>query len=260
MDSKRLLKILGTLIKTSFLNVLQYRIQFLSAFFSSLLEIVLYIIFVESIFANVSSISGWTNKEIILLYGISTVAISIIRCFITPNLNYLAGVVRSGELDFILIKPIDSQFFVSLKNTNFFSLSQFIQGVLIICFTGIKTNMANVILCIWVVIAGTIIVYSFWFSILMIVFKVIKIDNAVFAIDIFFSFAKYPVTAYPHILRVILTYVIPLVFIAFVPAQALLGKADTYFILLGSALAVALLALSRLLWKFAVRHYSSASS
>jgi ABC-2 type transport system permease protein len=54
--------------------------------------------------------------------------------------------------------------------------------------------------------------------------------------------------------------VLPVAFLATIPAKALLGKASGAFLLFAAAWAFAFFVLSRLFWRFALRHYTSASS
>jgi ABC-2 type transport system permease protein len=75
-----------------------------------------------------------------------------------------------------------------------------------------------------------------------------------------FEAGRYPIEIYPPWLRGALTYVIPIVFIIGVPAEALAGRAGLASVL--GALAVGGLSLvgSSLFWRFGLRFYSGASS
>lgn len=252
--------IIKSLMRLSLLNILQYKAQFVAAFFSATLEIVIYIIFIQSIFGQVPSISGWSNKEVILLMGIATINISLIRSFITPNLKYLSTVVRQGELDFILLKPYDSQFLISFNKTNFFALTQLIQGIIIVICSGKTCSTKSVLLCIWVMLMSCFIIYSFWFTILLIVFKTVKIDNAIAGIDILLNFVRYPMSVYPNLIRMFFTYIIPLAFVAFVPSLVYLQRSSTFYIVIGTFLALLFFTISRVMWKVVIKRYSSASS
>ena len=66
--------------------------------------------------------------------------------------------------------------------------------------------------------------------------------------------------AYPVAYRFFFTFIIPVAFLTTVPAETLLERAQTGWILSSGLLAVALLFISRWFWKFALRFYTSASS
>jgi ABC-2 type transport system permease protein len=92
---------------------------------------------------------------------------------------------------------------------------------------------------------------AFWF---------IRIDNITELFTAIYETGRFPVSVYPAWLRGVLTFVVPIAFITTFPAAAILGKAR--FVLLAAAvfLALVLFAVCVGFWRFAVRHYSSASS
>jgi ABC-2 type transport system permease protein len=71
---------------------------------------------------------------------------------------------------------------------------------------------------------------------------------------------RFPADVFPRALRFTLTYVLPLVFIASVPTQTLQHRGGPVAPLAGMMAAVLMFGLARLLWRFALRFYSSASS
>jgi len=74
------------------------------------------------------------------------------------------------------------------------------------------------------------------------------------------SAGRYPISAYPPGLRTLFTVVLPVAFLTTVPAEALLGRASSHWLLLSLAVAAGSLLLSRWFWRFALRDYTSASS
>ena len=71
---------------------------------------------------------------------------------------------------------------------------------------------------------------------------------------------RYPITAYPVILRFIFTLLLPVAFLTTVPAEAVLGELNLITILSGFLLSSLFLILSRRFWIIALKHYTSASS
>ena len=76
----------------------------------------------------------------------------------------------------------------------------------------------------------------------------------------FFETGRFPAAAYPRWLRGVLTFVVPIILVTTVPAQALLGRAGLVLLLVAMLMAAVLLSVSILFWRYALRHYSSASS
>jgi ABC-2 type transport system permease protein len=75
-----------------------------------------------------------------------------------------------------------------------------------------------------------------------------------------FDAARWPIMVFRGFWRILFTFVIPLALMTTYPAMAILGTLDakTAVFALGGALLFA--AISRLLWRAAIRSYTSASS
>ncbi len=48
-----------------------------------------------------------------------------------PNANEFSELIRTGGLDFALLKPIDTQFLISFRRIEWSALSNFVVGLLI---------------------------------------------------------------------------------------------------------------------------------
>ena len=75
-----------------------------------------------------------------------------------------------------------------------------------------------------------------------------------------FDVARWPVHVFRGVWRAFLTFVIPVAVMTTFPAMALLGRLDTRTALGTIGGALLLLVISRLVWRAAIRSYTSASS
>jgi ABC-2 type transport system permease protein len=66
--------------------------------------------------------------------------------------------------------------------------------------------------------------------------------------------------AYPATYRFFFTFIVPVAFLTTVPAEAMLGRSQIVWLVSAGALALGLLFLSSIFWRFALRFYTSASS
>ncbi len=109
-------------------------------------------------------------------------------------------------------------------------------------------------------VAGAIIVYSFWLILATTAFWLVRVENILVIFQSVYEAGRWPVSIYPGWLRFALTFLVPVAFAITVPAQALAGRL-TLAVLGGAwAFAVVLFAAARLFWRIGVRHYSGASS
>jgi len=86
------------------------------------------------------------------------------------------------------------------------------------------------------------------------------VDNIQHLFRPFHQLTRIPIDITGKVLRPLFTFVIPLAFVATIPAQALIGKLSPWLVVYGVGAAAFLLWLSHRLWNFALRHYTSASS
>ena len=60
---------------------------------------------------------------------------SLVQAFFMPNAQEFGELVRTGGLDFALLKPIDTQFLISLQRVNWSSLINFLAGGILLAFS-----------------------------------------------------------------------------------------------------------------------------
>jgi ABC-2 type transport system permease protein len=109
-------------------------------------------------------------------------------------------------------------------------------------------------------LCGGIIVYSFWLMLATCSFWIVRVENILVIFQSMYNAGRWPVGWYPGWLRFALTFIVPIAFAVTVPAQGLIGRLNGRLLLGTVALALALLLLSRLFWRFGIRHYSGASA
>src|SRR6185312_3229309 len=74
--------------------------------------------------AKTSSIYGWNRNELLLLAGVYSVSIGIFHTIFSRNFDRFSKVIHLGDLDSILLKPIDSQFSLSFTLFNYMSITR----------------------------------------------------------------------------------------------------------------------------------------
>ena len=172
--------------------------------------------------------------------------------------------VQTGTLDYVLLKPIDSQFWLSTRSFSPWGLPGLVAGLALMAWAALqqsaKVTGASVLLTGALLLAALLILYSLWFLLASLSIWFVKIWNATEVLRYLLVAGRYPVQAYPPGLRILFTFVLPVAFLTTVPAQALLGEASWLWSLASVAVAGACLMGTRLFWRFALRHYTSASS
>ena len=104
---------------TFFRNSLMRELGFRSNFFITLITrgfwfTVQFVMF-DLIYRHVNQIKGWSREEDFGFMATGMLVNAIVEAFFMPNCARFSELIRTGDLDFVLLKPIDTQFLISLE-------------------------------------------------------------------------------------------------------------------------------------------------
>lgn len=241
---------------------LEYRLNFVVATLSSLGGLAGSLFGLFLFYRTGYEFSGWSWEEALIVLGIFTLLQGFSGTFLAPNLNKIVRQVEEGTLDFVLLKPISSQFWLSTRTLSPWGIPDLIFGIIVVTYAGTRLDLRPLAyLAILPPLAfGFMSLYSLWFMLGATSIWFVKIYNVTEVLRGLLEAGRFPIVAYPITYRVFFTFVIPVAFLTTVPAQALLGRVEWTWILGSFGLAIALLQASRQFWRFALRFYTSASS
>jgi ABC-2 type transport system permease protein len=258
------LNLVATYLRVGVLNELQYRANFFTSLLQALLSLTVTIASLAIVFSHTETLNGWQAWELIVLVGVYYLMRGFIETFVQPSMESFLRAVRMGTLDFTLTKPEDSQLLVSVRSIAIWNLVNVFIGFGLLLFGvargGAQTSAADVAGFLLMLAAGAVIVYSFWLMLATIAFWFVRIENILVVFESMYEAGRWPVMIYPPILRILLTFVVPVAFAVTVPAQALVGRATLWTIAGALLLAVAIFALARWFWLLGVRQYAGASA
>ncbi|WP_413358961.1 ABC transporter permease [Prochlorococcus sp. MIT 1201] len=222
-------------------------------------------IFVLSVFFGQGrDLGGWSWEAALVVQGIYTFLDGVSSTWLRPNLGAIVTHVREGTLDFVLLKPIDSQFWVSLRIMAPAGLPEMGLGLVLIVWAasraGASFSLGTVLVAVLMLCVGGVILYALWFVIAATSIWFVKTWNATEVLRAVLASGRFPVSAYPPTLRLVFTLVLPVAFLTTVPAEVILGRTAMPMLALGMFLAVIFFVGSRAFWLFALRYYTSASS
>jgi ABC-2 type transport system permease protein len=242
----------------------EYRANFAANLLTTLFSLAMALLTVQIYFYRTQQIGGWSYYEVLTLLGIFNAVHGFIEFFLQPNMSRLVTHIRNGTLDFVLTKPVDSQFYISFRHLIFWRLADVLLGLGLVGYAVWKLqtmpSLTNMVLFTVLFLSSLVVVYSFWMGMMIFSFWAVKVDNLSFLFGSFFETARFPVTVYKGLFRLALTYVFPVAFITTFPAAAIVGKLNAVDGVLSVLIAAISFAIARFLWKFALRHYTSASS
>jgi ABC-2 type transport system permease protein len=258
------LRVIATYVRLGILGELEYRANFFVQIFEAALSLVVSLGGLAVVFSHTDSLNGWLPAHLIALVGIYTLVGGVINLVISPSMERFMEDVRQGTLDFKLTKPVDAQVLVSVQRIEIWKLVDVFLGlgVLGVALARLQRAVGGVEMVVFLLALGCggIIVYSFWLMLATCSFWIVRVENILVIFQSMYNAGRWPVGWYPGWLRFALTFIVPIAFAVTVPAQGLIGRLNDRLLLGTVALAIGLLVVSRLFWRFGIRHYSGASA
>jgi ABC-2 type transport system permease protein len=215
--------------------------------------------------------TGWGKFQYFVFLATTLFVNSIVQAFFMPNCEEFSELIRTGGLDFALLKPIDTQFLISLRKIDWSALSNliFAAGLLIYSLANLPEWPGLLAMALYPLYlsCGVAIMYS-----LMITLSATSVwlgrNQTLY--DFWFyitNFSRYPMEIYRGAvgepLRLFFTFIIPVLVVVNVPAQLLAKPLEAQsWPLAVFALFAALASLwaSRVIFRRAMLSYRSASS
>ena len=276
-------KVFLTFAKNSLIRDMTFRTNFLLQCISSvgwtLMNVGFYLIlfqFTDTLGAE----SGWDRDKFFLFLATTWFINSIVQAFFMPNAEEFSELIRTGGLDFALLKPIDTQFLISFRKVDWSSLSNFAAGIVIAIISlrnlairetnPMTPTIMEVSLYLIFVSLGIAIMYS-----LMICLSATSVwlgrNQTLYNFWFYITnFSRYPMEMYNRgwgrPLYGLFTFVIPVLLVVNVPARILAKPLDprdsSEWLLVGWCLIAALTSVVFSRWVFfrALSSYRSASS
>lgn len=260
--AKRYWKILKLFVATALAAELEYRVNFVIATFTSLGSLAGSLFSLFLFYQTGYTFEGWSWEEALVVLGVFTLLQGFSTTFLAPNLNQIVKHVQQGTLDFVLLKPISSQFWLSTRTVSPWGLPDLIFGLVLIGYAGSRLGIEGYAY-LWSavpLIFGLLSLYSLWFMLGATSIWFVKIYNVTEVLRGLLEAGRFPMAAYPVAYRFFFTFIVPVAFLTTVPAETLLNRVQAGWILGSGMLAVILLLVSRSFWRFALRFYTSASS
>jgi ABC-2 type transport system permease protein len=260
----RLFKLLWVFLRVGVMGEMAYPANFLAHLLDSALELGTALAGLAIIFAHTATLGGWRSDELVALVGVYFLVGGVIGLIIQRGMEQLSESVRDGTLDFTLTKPEDAQVLVSVWRVEIWKMIDVGLGFAVLAVAlarlGERVGLREAAAFAAALLAGGVIVYSFWLILATTAFWLVRVENILVIFQSVYEAGRWPVSIYPGWLRFALTFLVPVAFAITVPAQALAGRV-TWRVLLGAAaFAAALFTAARVFWRLGVRHYSGASS
>lgn len=218
-------------------------------------------LFIYYLLKGASTLAGFSVNQVIFFFLIFNV-IDVVTQFLFRQVYSFRPMIVRGDLDLVLVKPINALFRVLMGGADLIDLITIPPLIILVIIYIVKLNPSFSELAIFAVllINSFVIATAFYIAILALAIITLEIDHAVMIYRDITNLGKVPVDIYKAPLKQFLTYIIPVGIMMTIPGKALMGLTNFWGIIISLIIGFLSMFLALRFWKFALTKYTSASS
>lgn len=268
-EARRDLVVFRRLVAARIRSDWQYRTSFVLLAVANGLVVTIDLAAVVVVMSNVEDLGGWSTGEVLLLAALSGIAFSVAD-LLASSVETVSLHVREGTFDQFLTRPagtltqlLGREFALRRIGRLAQPLVLFVGAVVVV---PVAWTPAHVALLVVSLPSGIAIYASLWIMTSAVAFWTVETQEMANS----FTYGgnalnRYPIDILGGWLRRLVTFVVPLAFVAYMPTAWLLDKPlpfglPTWVAWTGPLVALAMAVLARTVWRFAIRHYRSTGS
>ena len=246
-----------------------YRASFAIELGSQVLLVLVEFVEVYVVFHQVDRLGGFDYAEVAVMYGLAVASFGVADLAV-GHVDGLPAYLRAGTFDSFLLRPLSALGQLVTSDFTLRRLGRVGTGVVVLGFAlhaaDVDWTPARVGLLVVTPVAGALIFSSVFVATSTIGFWVV--EGMEFANAFTYGgnyLSSFPFTVFGTAIRRFFTFLVPVGFVAYLPALALLGRADPLGLpgwLSWCSLPVSLVAMAAalLLWRTGLRRYVGAGS
>lgn len=260
----RYVRLFGYFVAFSFSKGFEFRFDF---YMRILMDVVYYAVaisFFKIIMMHTPNLGGWNEPQMMVFVCAYCMVDALNMTLFSNNMWMFPILVNRGDLDYYLIRPVSSLFFISLRDfaaNSFFNL--IITGGMMAWAVSRYPDPISawkVVVFVLLVMNGTLIFYCLNVLCNMLVFFTQSADGFSHMMWSMMKLGERPDRIFTGFLRRVITFVLPFALVASFPTRLMVEDFDVYILLHIFVVTVALFSLTVFVWGRALRSYSSASS
>jgi viologen exporter family transport system permease protein len=210
---------------------MQYRASFLAQASAQLLITAGEFLGLAAVFQRFKQINGWTLAEVALFYGIIGLAFAIAEA-VPRGFDLFNRIIRAGDFDRLLLRPRSTTLQILGMELQLMRIGRFSQALVVLIWASnsidIHWTASKLALLVLSILGGACLFSGLFVLQATLCFwtvESIEIVNCTTYGGV--EAAQFPVTIYRPWFRHILTWVIPLATINYLPAHAILGRVES---------------------------------
>lgn len=213
------------IIAQDFKSKMSYRADFIISTLGMIMTNISGFIGFYIIFKNFETINGWNYYEMLFLYGFSLIALTPMQCLFDNNWS-LRYTVYDGSFIKYCFRPINIFFYFISEVFDVKGLGQFFMGSVTLAYAWNKLEipftLGRGLLLVLALCTGSLFMIAIMNMAAATCFWIVNSGYVMITMFKFTDYAKYPVSIYQGIFRVLFTFVIPIAFVSYYPSYIFL--------------------------------------
>ncbi|MBX9679863.1 MAG: ABC-2 family transporter protein [Gemmataceae bacterium] len=256
------------LARFSFARELAFRGNFLIKIFVEVLWLGILLLFYDTLFAKTDTVADWTRAQYLFFVGVHFALGGLIETFFLENCNQFADLVRTGDLDFYLLKPMDEQFLVTCRTVDWSCAPNVLMGFGVMIFAlvqlGRPVGAGDVLLFLTLLTCGCLMAYGFLTALTSVSVWFTRNQSLMEVWWLFSTLMRYPREIFrgdfASPVGWFFSFAVPIILVTNVPARSMVRILEPWLAIYMVAATLGVLVASRLIFRYALSKYRSASS
>ena len=207
---------------------LQYRANFIIMILMGMVWQCTGFAFIWVVLSRFQAIAGWTLGEVVFLYGLR-LTMHALTGVLAGDLHTLEWKVRQGEFDRYLVRPMPALLQLLLQHIHVNIFGDLLGGLALFAAASVLVTIDWTPLAIFYLVlaltGGALVELALRLLFSALVFRFLSANALLFLLDTLVgNFANYPLKIFGSVLEFLLTFGVPLAFMAYFPATVLLGR------------------------------------
>jgi len=265
-------RVWSTFFRNSLVREMTFRGNFIVEGITRLFWFAAQVTLFDLIYRHVPQIQDWSREEYFGFMATTMLVNALVEAFFMPNCANFSELVRTGDLDFVLLKPIDTQFLISFQKVSFAKINQIGMALCLLAYavskSGATVTFGSAMMYMLYICVGVGFYYSMMVSLAS---TSIWLGRNQGLYDFWFyitEFSRYPQNVYRQsgggeVIWFTFSFIVPILLAITVPARIILQKSmqpSAIVLVIAPVSTAVLLLASRAFFKLSLSRYRSASS
>jgi ABC-2 type transport system permease protein len=260
------LRLYFVLLGAGLRGTLQYRANFVIWIVTGLVYQLTGFVFIWVVLTRFQAIAGWTLGEVAFLYGLRLLGHGT-YLLVFGRLIEIEHLVREAEFDRFLVRPVPALVQVMTRQFPVNAIGDFGGGAILFIaansLAGVGWSPPAILFLALTVTGAALVESGIALAIASLNFRFLSTRGLVRVVDdIFSNFGNYPIRIFGGLLQFLLTFALPVAFVAYLPATVLLARTEELvihpaFAYLAPLAGAVVFGLAYAFWRREIRHYQS---